>query len=310
MRHFPITVYVFLLSCVAFLSSCSPSSGRIKLCDYKDIPIPEEILTVSDEDLNSTVMLNMYVYNILVPKSNNPETVELDDVVTVSIIMDGVKDEYSVVVGTQMLGSQFDDCILGKKTGDTFDFIEDGHIGQATIISISVYADAINDEIAKKYYDCASADEAIETLKDEISMSKLFEYIYPEIIAHSMISGFYQDRKEYVGRAMNLIRRDALNEGYQVDDAHSIEMYLNAELGLSFLDFQEGLEAFYDEYLILCELMRQEDATVTEEEFASYYEYIESTAGDDSFGFMGREYAYYNLYYERCAEVLYKYYKR
>ena len=266
-------------------------------------------MLISDEDLSSAIAVDMYVYNVLVPKSRNADIVEYGDVVKVYIDINYSRGEKEVIIGANMLGEDFDENILGMKVGDQFDFTLDGVIGQVTVQSILMFADSINDKIAKQYYDCDSAQEAIIKIKHELLKTKVFDYIYPQIIRNSRISEYHQERNKYVNRVVNLVVQDAVDEGYDINEDGSIDTYLNAEMGMSLPEYRRELETFYDEYLILRELFSQEDEYISQEELDSYNIDMSGYAGS-LYKNLGREYVIYNVYYDKLPDLLMKYYQK
>ena len=55
-------------------------------------------MLISDEDLSSAIAVDMYVYNVLVPKSRNADIVEYGDVVKVYIDINYSRGEKEVII--------------------------------------------------------------------------------------------------------------------------------------------------------------------------------------------------------------------
>ena len=135
--------------------------------------------------------------------------------------------------------------------------------------------------------------------------------MYPYLISHSMIRDYYEERDAYVEKVIGNVIKDALESGYDITGNDKMDAFFQSQYEMTVSEFRHDLEAFYDEYLILTEFMRQEDGVITNEEL--YSRWSDNTGFDDgndeydSFGIFGREYAIYSIYYETCRDLLLQY---
>lgn len=314
MKQRRFSTLVLLIASFAFTFGCSGAGGAVKLCDYKHIEIPTELLVITEEDVKSAVSVDMFMFNVLVPKPYNADVVEEGDTVKVLVaIGDNEAQEYDMIAGSSAFGEFFAERMMGKRVGEPFTFSVNEEVGQAVVLSVSMFAQTITDEIARQYYNCGSVAEAIQSVKAAIAEARIFDAVYPEIVNNSMIRGYEKERSAYADSALRALAYEAEREGYSDGE---IEAYLKEEMDTTVTDYRQSMESFYDVYLIMCELMKQEGVHVTEEEFSAFCEkeygdmYDSAIPEEKLFGPMGKEYAMYNLYYyERCPKTLIKYYQ-
>ena len=294
---------------VLFMSGCSIESGSVNLCDYKHIPILEETLQITEDDVNAAVRNDLLAFFVQIPKLCNATLVEDGDAIRISVSFKGGEtQEYDLIAGTPAFGDGFADCVLGKSIGEPFSFPIGEETVNAVVLSISEIAQEMTDEIAEEYYGCASKEDALQLVRKAIAKRRIFDVVYPEIVNNSMIRGFEKEREAYAIRAANILAREAEQEG------HLLEEYLD-EMGMTLAEYQQSMASFYDTYLIMEKLMEEENVRVTEEEFSDFCirelgdAYDESIPDEELFGPMGKEYVLYSLwYFERCSEVLTPYY--
>jgi len=291
------------LLCIVICAGCSPAESNFRLCDYKHISIPADVLEVSDADIETAAGIDLSMKEVLIPKEQNQSTVELGDVVTMTVSMDGHDaKQMTINAGAWELGEGFDDEIMGKSVNDSLDFDADDTHYSVKIDKISMYAKTVTDEIAKKYYGCETAEQVLEDTKNEIIRLRVADYMYQYLINNSMVKGFDQEIENYVNKVVYTITKEAVEEhGVTIN-----EDFWMSEYGVSEAEFREGLRNSYDEYLILCEFMRQEQKSITDRELYDYYG-INADEANDVFGLFGKEYAIYNVYYDLSKDVLLSY---
>ena len=119
---------IFLTMLVMILSSCAPKNdANIRLCDYKHIPIPNESKEVSDEDIAVSINMDLFMYDVIIPKESNQYLVEWDDVVNISVSVNGdAPYEQTLIVGAEELGEAFDEHLIGKELAHEYSFSIDG----------------------------------------------------------------------------------------------------------------------------------------------------------------------------------------
>lgn len=78
-------VIIFVLGLIV-LSACN-SKQNVKLCDYKNIEIPQEVRTITEEDVNFAIQMRMLGKRLIIPDSDEMEEgydfVELTDEIAV-----------------------------------------------------------------------------------------------------------------------------------------------------------------------------------------------------------------------------------
>lgn len=297
---------VFLLFFVLLCAGCS-NQENVRLCNYRNMSIPDEVLTVSDEDVQFAIQMKLAEKNALVPKSGSPLIVEDGDVVSLQIDEDGeMSKAITITVGNEDFTEGFDNTVIGKHEHDTF-FFQHGEIKYTChVTDISTLAETLTDELAKAYFDCTSVGEVIRITREEIVEHRVFDYMYSYLLNNSMIRGS-KERNAYIQRSLDQITSDAERNGCSVD------VYLESILGTSLQDYKQMTGVFYDEYLILEALMHQEGIVFSDEEFESYLSIFSEDLGmdiDDVLSSYGEEVIRYIMYYEKSYSILLQYAER
>jgi len=297
---------VFLMLFVLLCAGCSVQED-VRLCDYRNMSIPDEVLAVSDEDVQFAIQMKLAEKNALVPKAGSPLTVVDGDVVSLQIAEEGQTSRATTItVGNEDFAEGFDSALIGKHEHDTFFFQVGDTKYSCHVTNISTLAESLTDELAKAYFDCISADEVIQITREEIVEHRVFDYMYSYLLNNSMIRAS-KERNAYIQRSLDQIASDAERSGYSRD------VYLESILGTSLQAYKHMAGVFYDEYLILEALMHQESIIFSDKEFESHLKIFSEDMGmdiDEVLCSYGEEVIRYIMYYEKSYSILLQYAER
>ena len=297
---------VFLLLFALLCTGCS-NHENVRLCNYRNMSIPDEVLTVSGEDVQFAIQMKLAEKNALVPKSGVPLIVEDGDVVSLQIAEDGkISKAITITVGNEDFMEGFDKAIIGKHQHETFFFQNGENKYTCQVTDISTLAETVTDKLANAYFDCTSVGEVIRITREEIVEHRVFDYMYSYLLNNSMIRGT-KERNAYIQRSVDQITSDAERNGC------SLDVYLESVLGTSLQAYKQMAGVFYDEYLILEALIHQEGIVFSDEEFESYLRIFSEDLGmdtDDVLFSYGEEVIRYIMYYEESYSILLQYAER
>lgn len=296
------TNIVFLFLVILCLGGCRQSE-TVRLCDYKNFVVNEEIYKVSDEDLNFAIEIKLIEKEVLLPKQIN-RFIEEFDIVDLNVDCEGTKKDYRLTIGDDALGEDFDKQLLGLEASKSYIIESSGTTYTIAINEIYTYAEKITDDIAKRYFDCESAKLFTADTKAEIENHRKFEYAYEKLISESMIKTEYSTKTEYIDNIFEYLQNEANESGI------TLEEYTENELECSPNEYRGDLENFFDEYEILKAFAEAEKITITDEEFETYLNDIinDTDMEKDKFlNFYGEEYVYYSIYYDKAFDKLLKY---
>lgn len=297
---------VFLLLFALLCAGCS-NRKNVRLCNYRNVSIPDEVLAVSNEDVHFAIQMKLAEKNVLVPKSGSPLVVEDGDVVSLQIDEDGeMSKAITITVGNEDFMEGFDNTVIGKHEYDTFFFQHGENKYTCHVTDISALAETLTDELAKAYFDYTSVDEALRITREEIVEHRVFDYMYSYLLNNSMIR-VSKERNAYIQHSLDHITSDAERNGC------SLDIYLESFLGTSLQAYKQMIGAFYDEYLILEALMHQEGIVFSDEEFEAHLRIFSEDLGmdiDDVLSSYGEEIVRYIMYYEESYSILLQYAER
>ena len=298
------------MTIVLSYSACSLNSdNRVVLCKYENIEVPADVTDVLDEDVKLSIRAKMMEKNILIPKNYNSTIIEYGDIVTITVSQENQSQQKLTIYIDDEIENDDDterECskqLVGKKLGQQYDVIIGDTLCFVSINEIFNYADMIDDKIAKEYFNMDSADVVREATKKDIIDHRIFEYIYNYIINNSNVLGYNSERDSYIRR-----RTDSLEKIAKINDC-TIDKLLSSEFNTTLIEYQSEVGVFYDEYLILEELMRLENVKVSTEEFENELKNLQNDLNSDDLDALeiyGEEFIRYSIYYDKCFEILLK----
>ncbi len=300
---FKLLVIILLLISV-FLTACSIQQ-EVDLCDYKNIKIPSETLVVSDEDIDTSIRMQLLEKKATISKEVNQNIIENDDVVTIHISGEQIKDEeITIIVGSDEFAEGFDSQILGKKLGESYTISLKEHKYEVTVCTIRKLAEIITDELANKYFNVQTAKDVIENTKKEIIQHRAIDYAYLYLLNNSSVRVNNKNRDEYVQKILSKLSNDAEQSDQSVDE------YIQNEFEMTIDEYKESIISFYDELLILEAFLAQEGESVSEKDIQNYTEKLSQElemTTEEIITLYGEEVVRYEMCYESTQKLLEKY---
>lgn len=297
-------ILLFILATILLLSGCQ-NTVNVKLFDYKNIQVPAEVYEVSSEDLSFAIKLKLIEKEVVIPKPKNADIVEAGDLTDIRLCINGKnKGIQRMVVGDEEISENFDKEITGRKVNDNYIFKEDEVLYEVYIVDIYSYAENLTDEIAKIYFEKDTKSQVEDMVRKNIEDHRKFEYVYEKLITGSMVKINQDERTMYIEKIVNNIKSDAENDNL------SIEEYMNDFYECTLDEYKQSLDVFYDEYVILQELMKNESITISESEFDNYlseFAEVNYMSKEEFLKSFGEEYIYHSIYYEKAYDVILKY---
>lgn len=234
MRKKILVLLCTILACTA--TACNSSAefeknyGEITLGEYKKLSAEKEVYTVTEEDINDSIETLLYDYAVtqtVTRPSKAEDTIYLTMTATKDeeVLMDyKADDEYSIFLGYDEFGSEFDKKLTGVSTGDELTF------------SITYEED----------FDLT--DFAGATINFDIHVLKITEDVLPELT-----DSFITEKLQYESREdlISNVRADLESEHASNSSADLRENLINQVIDNStFGDYSQDL---YDKHAALVE---------------------------------------------------------
>ena len=297
----------------------------VTLCDYNNITVPYEDVSVSDEELDSYIDSLLSGYKTY--SEDADRTVKMGDEINIDYVgsIGGVEFEggstqgggTDIVVGQAGYIDDFEDQLVGHKAGENFDievtfpddYGNDEVAGKDAVFNITVNGiydtQEFNDEFVKANLSdqAQTADAFIENYKKEQSEQKLKDYIQNFVEENSTVNS-YPDK--YVKNLMKLCKGSAIqqynsyNDYYQQSNGQpmysSFEDYIGMDKKEYYASLRTEAEEVADKTLIYQAIFEDAGLSVTNdsknalmEEYGipeDYYTELETTYGK---GYLNQE---------------------
>jgi trigger factor len=293
----------------------------VELCDYKNIEISDDEVTVSDSDLMDYIRTEMDGYSTT--KEITDRGAMDGDIVSINIqgylngkVLDTLTAYYfELKVGEGTLGDEFDEELMGMETGETksFDIAYDEDYPSENLAGNTVrYEVKVNYILEYTEYEITDENvnylsggeyETVEQMKEAAEKHLLetdFDTYRDKCILRKVIEGCtikdYPEAQlvKYESDMVSSYRADAINAGY--DD---LDAYLADEYGMTMDHFSgyvdEYCKSALGEEMIYKLIADIENITLTDEEYDSYVDYF-ANAYTDTY--------YYSMTSEEFAESL------
>ena len=300
---FKLLVIILLLISI-FLTACSIQQ-EVDLCDYKNIKIPSETLMVSDEDIDTSIRMQLLEKRAITTKEKNQNIIENDDIVTLHISGEEIKDEeITIIVGSDEFAEGFDSQILGKELGESYTISLKEHKYEITVCTIGKLAESITAELANKYFNVQTAEEVIENTRKEIIQHRVIDYAYLYLLNNSSVRVKNKNRDEYVKKILSKLSDEAKQSDKSIDE------YIKDEFEMTIDEYKESIISFYDELLILEAFLAQEGESVSEQDFQNYIEKLSQElemSKEEIVASYSEEVVRYEICYESTQKLLEKY---
>ena len=275
------------------------------MCDYKSFDIPVEVYEVAKEDISFATKMSLLEKNAIVEKTSNPNIVEEEDVVLLTVkVNDSNPYSIQIVVGDAEINERIDNALLNKRKDDSFSLTIENDNYQITIHGIKQYAETVTDEIAKKYFKMDCANDVTNYIKNDIEEHRKFEYAYELLLNKSMVKIKYENKTAYTTKILEYCNLQASQQGISTDE------YVRDNYGYTIDEYRDVLNSFYDEYNILNHLIKNEKIEVLQKEFDRYLDSLADSYGMSSEELLlqnGKEFVYYNIYYDLSYSILLQY---
>ncbi|MBQ1489279.1 MAG: FKBP-type peptidyl-prolyl cis-trans isomerase [Lachnospiraceae bacterium] len=297
----------------------------VTLCDYNNITVPYEEVSVSDEELDSYIDSLLSGYKTY--SEDADRTVKMGDEINIDYVgsIGGVEFEggstqgggTDIVVGQAGYIDDFEDQLVGHKAGENFDievtfpddYGNDEVAGKDAVFNITVNGiydtQEFNDEFVKANLSdqAQTADAFIENYKKEQSEQKLKDYIQNYVEENSTVNS-YPDK--YVKNLMKLCKGSAIQQYNSYNDYYqqsygqpmysSFEDYIGMDKKEYYASLRTEAEEVADKTLIYQAIFEDAGLSVTNdsknalmEEYGipeDYYTELETTYGK---GYLNQE---------------------
>lgn len=297
----------------------------VTLCDYNNITVPYEDVSVSDEELDSYIDSLLSGYKTY--SEDADRTVKMGDEINIDYVgsIGGVEFEggstqgggTDIVVGQAGYIDDFEDQLVGHKAGENFDievtfpddYGNDEVAGKDAVFNITVNGiydtQEFNDEFVQANLSdqAQTADAFIENYKKEQSEQKLKDYIQNYVEENSTVNS-YPDK--YVKNLMKLCKGSAIQQYNSYNDYYqqsygqpmysSFEDYIGMDKKEYYASLRTEAEEVADKTLIYQAIFEDAGLSVTNdsknalmEEYGipeDYYTELETTYGK---GYLNQE---------------------
>lgn len=297
----------------------------VTLCDYNNITVPYEEVSVSDEELDSYIDSLLSGYKTY--SEDADRTVKMGDEINIDYVgsIGGVEFEggstqgggTDIVVGQAGYIDDFEDQLVGHKAGENFDievtfpddYGNDEVAGKDAVFNITVNGiydtQEFNDEFVQANLSdqAQTADAFIENYKKEQSEQKLKDYIQNYVEENSTVNS-YPDK--YVKNLMKLCKGSAIQQYNSYNDYYqqsygqpmysSFEDYIGMDKKEYYASLRTEAEEVADKTLIYQAIFEDAGLSVTNdsknalmEEYGipeDYYTELETTYGK---GYLNQE---------------------
>ena len=204
---FICVICTFLLFVSMLIFEGCGQTKIVKLCDYKNFYVDEQVYNVEDEDLNFAIEIKLIENEVLVPKQTN-RIVEEFDVVDISLGCNNDLKDYRITIGDAEISENLDKQLLGLEVANSYIINLDGINYVVKINNIYIYPSKITDDIAKQYFDCENSKEFANSVKHEIENHRKFEYAYEKLINESTIRTNYPEKELYLEKILKYLQNN------------------------------------------------------------------------------------------------------
>lgn len=282
-----ILIAIFAFTGCKSENKLSHDLKTVILPDYKSIKINACDIDVSRADLDAAIRMDLYLKEVTL-KRNVSEPVADGDLVNADITADGSElGNIELCIGDDEICEGFDNCLIGCHVGDTVKFETDGKNYIAAIKSAAFYAEEMTDELAKKYYNVPTAEEAVEKIRQVIIENRKWEAAYDFIIQNTVISGTPTGLRSYMKERTDVQKTNAA--AFNI----SFEEYLRQYYNQTEEEFIKGIEGFYYEMLTVIALGRDAGFEYTSD---SRYETLASAAKGEGISLDEAEKSFDDMY--------------
>ena len=272
----------------------------VTLPDYIGIEVPSDVHTVTQEQLDSSISILLSSYatekQVLDRAIEDGDTVNIDYVGSVDgVEFDGGSTEGNgteVTIGVTQYIDDFLEQLIGHKPGESFDVEvtfpdeypnNEDLAGKDAVFAVTVnyiveqvtpeLTDDFVQENLKDTYGWSTAQEAMDSIKSDLSWSASAEYLWEQVTSGSQISELPQSMVDYqFDRMLGEYQQMADSYGMTLDEAFSmVGVADEEELRQQYL---EDLEANAKDELVLQAIAEDADIHVTEEDVEDYFKTV------------------------------------
>lgn len=291
---------IFLLLTIAmtiFLSSCSNTSSSplalidfhandyLELYDYTQLTMSTSDFELSQEDINSIILINLSYNEIYKPVAeqqypNSDNIVFIDLLIEVDNNTYCEKEQY-YIIGSNELTESFDDLLLSTHIGNknsiiiTFpdNYADPSLASKSAKVTFTIFSIYNLIEITDTQEICNAYQ--LETMKDvyayitEEAVKKIkLDHAYNTVIEKSTINRMPPQKKAYIEEETNRIEYAARQYDITVDE------YLNNVLYTNYNDFYDSLESYFCEFMLLKAITETKNLTYSLEDYQAELLYL------------------------------------
>lgn len=221
-------------------------AAMVSLADYKNIPVPEDEVAATEEEVQDEITSTLESYKELSTDENleiaDGDEVNIDYVGTV----DGVEFEggnsggegYDLMIGSGTFVDDFEQQLIGHKPGEevtvevTFpeDYSEDlagkDAVFAVTVNGIQVTPELTDDFVAENLADTEEVSTAAEyraKVEDAFYQEHLQDYLTSYVLENSTINTF---PRKYVKATKSILKNSDENSGEEIEDEIAYEKEL------------------------------------------------------------------------------------
>lgn len=282
-------IFLFLLfGCLNDSSIMSFDSNRyIRLYDYSSESIDYNYTQISDEDVESIILMELSVNESYV-EVRNKKSPEINDIVLISI--DGEEEYYTL--GNEQYSEKFDEQLKSIKVGQEIrTTIIDDTVYRVKLIGIYRFAEINDTEFILDYYRLSTFTELETFIRNRAYNEIIFNDVFDKIVEQSAVIDYPEEIKRQIKSDIIIAKKQVL-EKYK-----SFEAFLK-ENAMSEDDFNNQIANKYYELMLYKAILDNEGYEITKLD-------IERYKTDNS---ISNEYNYYDIYeqvaYEKVRDIL------
>lgn len=266
---------LFLLGLISFvIQSCGNShnvfedfdfstSQYVNLCEYRDIEIDNEMLIITEEDIETIVNLD-FSNNEIYKKIQNRTVIYDGDII--SIELTSVKNNYNkeeiyYVVGSEDFSKEFDMSIIGTHVSEKKEVKLDGSKYNMLITGIYEPANYNDKEMVLSFYGFTNIEEVKEYVIKKARKNIIYNYKMDKILNDSTIDTYPSIIEYYVSIEMEKLRLKTKEEKTDT------EKYVKVNYGMSIEEVEQQFYNYYFELMIAKAVLEEENISISEKEF-------------------------------------------
>ncbi len=302
-----VSMVMGMVGCGKSGSAAKSAKEYVKLGDYKGLEVDLTVTTVTDEDVEEEIQSQLE-QNSTYEEITDRTTVAEGDMVNINTTAkvdgedyeDGSYEDYDYTLGDAEFGEDFDNALIGKNKGETFDitvtlpddYYDESYAGKEAQFNVTLnkiekeVIPALDDAfVATVSEECKTVEEYREYVKKDLqdnansdNESSAKEDLMSQAVANADVSG--TDDKVY-----NLYYNQMKNDytSYAQQWGMEFEDFLSSFMGMdedSFKDYV--LDEVYDIQVAMA-IAEKEGLTVSDKEYKdSLNEYAEKYGWDTS----------------------------